>query len=113
MSSPDFKATSVQGFQAAQDLMSHRTDWQSFELDCSTDVLTLASLTAQGLLKNAGTPGPVLALDPTHKQAIIDGYTAAVEIQKKAEIAGSVLSETIKTFIANMEKWLRSMGWIK
>ncbi len=53
MSSPDFKATSAQALQAGQDLISHRADWQQYELDVATDVLTLASITSQGLLKNS------------------------------------------------------------
>jgi hypothetical protein len=67
MAAPNFKASSADALQAAQDLYSHKMDYKNYELDVATDALAIASVASQFLLANttpAPGPSPVLSANP-------------------------------------------------
>ena len=96
--------------EAGQLILSHVTakDWQQYPQTMGIAASNVANYLCQAVLHDQTGPGPVLAAaSPEHALA-----SEVLDSAKKAmhEPIGSVLSETWKTFFANLTKWLLSLG---
>ena len=96
--------------EAGQTILAHVTakDWQQYMQTMGIAASDVANYLCQAVLHDQTGPGPVLAAGSAdHAQA-----AALLESAQKAmhEPVGSVLSETWKVFIANLQKWLLSLG---
>lgn len=96
--------------EAGQTIIAHVTakDYQNYMQTVGVAASNVANYLAQAVLHDNPGPGPVLAKgSPEHAQAA-ELYASAQAAMH--EPVGSVLSETWKTFLANLEKWLLSLG---
>ena len=94
--------------EAGQEIVKHATagDIPKFKSTIGVAGSNVGNYLSQVVVHDDDTPGPVLAGEShaLHSE-LYESYKAAF-----AEPAGSVLSETWKTFYANLVKWLLSLG---